>query len=581
MANNDGQYAQAPEGRYKNAGYDPRQRPWYKELLASPNHTVVSSPYHTTGADVVCSIMTKTTDSSGRPLGMVGVDYTLTTLTRDLSERHILKTGYLVVFGPDGHIIIDSHHPEYIGKTPEELMAEENGAEGARRLRAHMISGEDGEYWGTGERGQQEYVVTYTLPDLRWRLSVVFLRSELLESSFALLGRILVVAIPLFLLTLAATSYIAFRVSEPITTMATQCSRLTIGDISNDVPEGLRKRRDEIVVLARSLQDMIQSSRDELVIADALAHGDYSRSLPLRSDVDALGQALAGMVKINHDTLSRIAQLVQTVNKGSELVATSSMALSGGAETLAAALEEISSAINDVDGQARDNAQNIQEANKFAGLGREAARRGYLAMNNLTDGIGRIREFGQKIGSVVKLIDDIAFQTNLLALNAAVEAARAGSHGKGFAVVAEEVRSLAARSARAARETGDMVQNMVGQMVEGAQLAERSDQEFREIVETVDRIVALFETVAASSSNQSQAISQIVRSLSQVEVVTQDNSLHANNLAESAVTLTSQADELRKIIAHFRLSNSGEKKTPQSPAAARSNTRQLPHGGFR
>lgn len=422
-----------------------------------------------------------------------------------------------------------------------------------------------------------EYVVTYMLPELRWRLSVVFLRSELMESSYALLGRILVAAVPLFLLTLAATSYIAFRVSEPITTMATQCSLLAIGDISNNVPPALRERRDEIGVLARSLQDMIQSSRDELVIADALAHGDYSRTLPLRSEVDALGRALAGMVKINHDTLSRIAQLVMTVNSGSELVANASMALSSGAETSAAALEEISAAIGDVDGQASKNAQNIQEANKFAGLGREAARRGYLAMNDLTDGIGRIREFGQKIGSVVKLIGDIAFQTNLLSLNAAVEAARAGSHGKGFSVVAEEVRSLAARSARAARETGDMVQNMIGQMVEGAELAERSDQEFREIVETVDRIVALFETVATSSSNQSQAISQIVLSLSQVEVVTQSNSLHANNLADSAVTLTNQSDELRKIIAHFRLSNSGEKKTPPVSPAAHPDTWQLTH----
>jgi Cache domain. len=148
MANNDGQYAQAPEGRYKNAGYDPRQRPWYGEPMASPNNTVVSSPYLTTGAEMVCSIMTKTADPSGHPLGMVGVDYTLTTLTRDLSERNILKTGYLVVFGPDGHIVIDGHHPEYVGKTPDELVAEDNGTDGARRLRAHMISGQDGEYWG-------------------------------------------------------------------------------------------------------------------------------------------------------------------------------------------------------------------------------------------------------------------------------------------------------------------------------------------------------------------------------------------------------------------------------------------------
>ncbi len=570
MANNDGQYAQAPEGRYKDAGYDPRKRSWYRELAESPNRTVVSSPYLTTGADIVCSIMTKTSDPGGAPLGMVGVDYTLTTLTADLSDRRILRTGYLVVFDPQGQIIVDGHHPEYVGLVPKDIpenKAAVNGArpDSAREFRMRLFGSGDGEYVGVGDREVTEYAVTYSLPELRWKLAVIFERAELLESSYSVLLHILMIAIPLFLATLLLTFYIAYRLSQPLRQMAMHCSRLALGDISRDVSPDSRTRRDEIGLLARSIQGMIESSRSELLIADALARGDYSRSLPLRSEVDALGRALDAMVKINFETLSRITRLVRAVNHGADQVSDASRALSGGARTSAEALREVAATIGQVDGQARENAENAGEASKFAGIGREAARRGYHAMNDLTDGMARIRESGKKIGSVVKLIDDIAFQTNLLSLNAAVEAARAGRHGKGFAVVADEVRSLAARSAKAAHETGGMVEEMVEQMAAGAQLAERSDREFREIVDTVDRIVHLFGHIAAASANQSAAISQIVTGLGRVEAVTHDNSRHAGGLSESAAYLSRQADELRRIVDHFRLAGEGDGNAPEEP----------------
>ena len=579
MANNDGQYAQAPEGRYKDAGYDPRKRSWYKELMDNPVPTVVSSPYLTTGADIVCSIMTKTTDPAGNPLGMVGVDYTLTTLTADLSERRILKTGYLVVFDPSGKIIVDGHHHDYVGLTPREISEtprdKANGdGVGARALRILLSDGEDGEYAGVGERVRGEYAVTYSLPNVQWKLAVIFERAELLETAYNVLWQILAIAAPLFVATSVLTFYLAYRLTQPLKLMATHCSRLALGDIEGDVSPKSLARRDEIGLLARSLQDMIESSRNELQIADALARGDYSCSLPLRSNVDALGQALDTMMKINHATLSRIIELVKNVNDSAELVSNASSALSGGAQTSVMALDNISATINEVDRQARDNANNVQEANKFAGIGREAARRGYHAMNDLTDGMAKIQESGQQIGRVVKVIDDIAFQTNLLSLNAAVEAARAGRQGKGFSVVAGEVRGLAARSAKAAHETGAMVENMVEQMLAGAQLAKRSDKEFRDIVETVDRVVNLFEHISAASASQSSAISQIVERLSQVEVVTDDNNRHAEQLSESAAHLSRQADELKHIVAHFRLT---EERGETMPERAGRRDRQLPY----
>ena len=164
-----------------------------------------------------------------------------------------------------------------------------------------------------------------------------------------------------------------------------------------------------------------------------------------------------------------------------------------------------------------------------------------------------IQQSGNKIASVAKLIDDIAFQTNLLALNASVEAARAGRQGKGFSVVADEVRNLSARSAKAAHETGEMIEAMLSLMDTGTKLAERSDREFREIVDAISQVATLFEGIAGASDSQSSAMSRIAKSLDQIGDVIQKNSNSAKQMADSANTLSRQAEDLRHMVSRFRL----------------------------
>jgi methyl-accepting chemotaxis protein len=303
---------------------------------------------------------------------------------------------------------------------------------------------------------------------------------------------------------------------------------------------------------------MIASARRELTVGDALARGDCTHSIPLRSGADQLGLALEDMLKGNLATVSRLIQVVETVNRGAAMVSDASRSLSDGARTSAEALTQMTSTVDDMSQRARENAEHAREANQFADYGRNAAQRGYQAATDLAAAMVGIRRSGQEIGSVVQLIDDIAFQTHLLALNAAVEAARAGRQGRGFSVVAEEVRNLAARSAKAARETGDMVTSMLGQMAAGAQLTERSDREFREIVGAADRLAGLSERMAAASSAQSTAMTQIAQGLVQIDEVTRGNNRNAQRMAESAAYLSSQADELRQRVSHFRISSAGE-----------------------
>ncbi len=345
----------------------------------------------------------------------------------------------------------------------------------------------------------------------------------------------------------------AYRIAQPIREMARHLSLVAKGDLTNDVAAAALRREDEIGQLARSLQEVVASNRNEINMANAMAMGDYTSPIGLRSESDQLGWALRTMLANSNSTLIQVSRTVDRVSNGSQAVSEASRSLSQGAQTSAQALEEISQTALHVDSQAKDNAANARDAKKLATDSLDSAKRGYNAVRELVALMAEIRDAGKNIAKVAKLIDDIAFQTNLLALNAAVEAARAGRQGKGFSVVADEVRNLSGRSAKAARETGAMVAAMTQRMDEGAALAERSDAEFQEIVEATGRVAEVFENITAASNAQSDAMAQISQGLSQIDMVIQETTQNAQQTASSAQALERQADELRQMVSRFHL----------------------------
>ncbi len=355
------------------------------------------------------------------------------------------------------------------------------------------------------------------------------------------------------LIALAVGIILSWRITRPVRNMVTHMSRLAQGDLTADIPESDRRRNDEIGQLARGLQDVILANREEIRTADAMAGGDYTRPMPLRSEHDQLGRALASMLRHTNDALTKVVRATGRVGNGAAAVSEASRTLSQGAQTSAAAVEEISQTVASVDRQAQDNAAQAMEANQLATASRDAAQRGYSAVTELVAAMGEIQQSGSRIATVAKLIDDIAFQTNLLALNAAVEAARAGRQGRGFSVVADEVRNLSGRSAKAARETGEMVSAMAARMEAGAQLATRTDQELREIVEATARVAKIFEEITHSSNAQSSAMAQISQGLNQIDQVIQENTTSADSSAASSLALARQAEELRRMVSRFKL----------------------------
>jgi len=209
--------------------------------------------------------------------------------------------------------------------------------------------------------------------------------------------------------------------------------------------------------------------------------------------------------------------------------------------------------MTEIGSQTRHNADSAQQANQLAGAAKGAAEKGSARMGEMVKAMGEINASSQEIAKLITVIDDIAFQTNLLALNAAVEAARAGRHGKGFAVVAEEVRNLAARSAKAAKETSELIESSKSKVGNGTEIANQTAAALLEIVEGVTKAADLVGEIAAASNEQAQGIAQVGQGLSQIDKVTQQNTATAEETASAAEELASQASVLQEQVAQFKL----------------------------
>lgn len=344
--------------------------------------------------------------------------------------------------------------------------------------------------------------------------------------------------------------FISGSISRPVKKLAEAADKLAQGDVNVNVEA---TTRDEIGYLMESFSHMIENIQGQAFTAEKIAAGDLTVDVTIKSENDLLGKKLYELVEKNNEVLASISAASEQVASGAKQISDSSMALSQGATEQASSIEQLTASIEEISAQTKNNAEHANDANGLASTARVNAERGNEQMKEMLKAMHDINDSSANIAKIIKVIDEIAFQTNLLALNAAVEAARAGQHGKGFAVVAEEVRNLAARSANAAKETTDMIENSIRKAEGGTQIANETASALAEIVEVVERVASLVNGIAVSSNEQATGIAQINQGVMQISQVVQTNSATSEESAASSEELASQAELLKEQVGRFKL----------------------------
>ncbi|MFX4262284.1 methyl-accepting chemotaxis protein [Pelotomaculum propionicicum] len=306
-----------------------------------------------------------------------------------------------------------------------------------------------------------------------------------------------------------------------------------------------------------ALNDIIKKEAVRCLQEVARGNLDVEVTGNYKGDYAIIKDALNTTISDLNETLGQVSIAIEQVNTGAQQVSDSSQALSQGAAESASTMEEITSSMQQMNAQTKQNAENATQANQLSVEARANAERGNEQMAQMVNAMADINESASSISNIIKAIDEIAFQTNLLALNAAVEAARAGKHGKGFTVVAEEVRNLAQRSAKAAKETAEMIEGSIKKTEIGTKIAEDTSKALEEIVMGSAKVTDLISEIASASKEQAQGIEQINEGLSQVDQVTQQNSASSEELAAASEEMSSQSEMVRQMLAKFKLRRQG------------------------
>ncbi|WP_087686899.1 methyl-accepting chemotaxis protein [Pandoraea sp. PE-S2R-1] len=306
------------------------------------------------------------------------------------------------------------------------------------------------------------------------------------------------------------------------------------------------------LVITRSITVPIGRCVD---IAQTVARGDLS------SRIDVHGQdELAMLLGSLRDMNGKLAQVVGQVRNTSESIATGSAQIAAGntdlssrTEQQAASLEETAASMEELTTTVKQNADNAEQGNVLASNASQIALRGGDVVRQVVERMREISEGSSRVGDITSVIEGIAFQTNILALNAAVEAARAGEQGRGFAVVAGEVRTLAQRSANAAKEIKELIDASTRQVNEGAKLVSEAGTTMDEVVQAVKRVTDLMAEIAAASTEQRTGIEQVNQAVMQMDTVTQQNAALVEEASAAAQSMAAQSSGLRELVSIFKL----------------------------
>ena len=491
--------------RNRAPDYDPTKRPWY-QLASSSKGPVLTAPYTSASTGKLLVTFAEAITKDGQVAAVAAADVLLDSVVADVVAIKPTPNSYAFLVDLGGKIIA---HPN--DKLRLKPLSDLDAAITPQSLAAAMAANSHQEL---ALDGRKQMLFAARVAGTDWLLVVAVDRADALASLTAMLASSGVMAV-----------------------VVTILAALVLGALISRV---LRR----LSVVQRALEE----------IADG--DGDLTRRLDTHGSTDELGRISAAfnrfVDKVEHVMLD-IREASHTIHAATRDIASGNMDLSQRTESQASSLEQTAAAMEQLTSSVRHNADNAHQANELSQSASEIAGRGGAMVEQVVQTMSAINASSQKIVDIISVIDGIAFQTNILALNAAVEAARAGEQGRGCAVVASEVRSLAQRSATAAKEIKVLISDSVEQVRAGEQTVSEAGSTIRSVVESVRKVSDVVAEITSASREQSQGIQQTNDAVAHMDQATQQNAALVEEAAAGAQQLQEQAARLAEVVALFRL----------------------------
>lgn len=455
------------------------------------------------------------------------------------------------VTNSEGNIAMSYNKNDIIGQPLDAL--------GLSSIKTAVVNGENGTIViGNDFTNGVRYLYSYAMiSDYGYGVVYATNYNTILSSYYQMLVMVIIIYLVLLTIGVVVSIKIGNAVSKPIKEVTERLVKLSEGDLKTEFSPNTRG--DETQVISEALVSVLSSLGSYIsdidTVLDRIAKGDITAksSVDYKGDFIKIGDSLAMITNSLADTLSTIKSSIVQFTSGSESVALGAKTLADNSVSEAGTLERLNDMVASIKKTIEANYEETNNANQLSEVVINNVRAGSKDMTEMSEAVANIKEASDKIQSVVKIIDNIAFQTNILALNAAVEAARAGDAGKGFAVVAGEVRNLAAKSAEAVKNTVVLVNECSEAVAKGEVLTQNANQSFSRIDTSMSEFSSLIARIADSSSEQTKAIEEITSDIDSISGVVTANSATAEESAAASEQLNSNAGMLNSKVDYFKL----------------------------